>query len=86
MKWKEVREKYQNRWVLIEALESESKDSRRIILDISVINDYDNGSKALKEYSEKHKKDKTREMYVYNTKHEELIVEERTWIGVRKNG
>lgn len=86
MKWNEVRAKYPNRWVLIEALESESKDSRRVILDMSVINDYDNGSKALKEYSEKHKKDKTREMYVYHTKHEELIVEERTWIGVRKNG
>ncbi|WP_297637694.1 hypothetical protein [uncultured Clostridium sp.] len=86
MKWNEVREKYPNRWVLIEALESESKNSKRIVKDMSVINDFTNGGLALKEYAEKHKKDKSREMYVYNTKHKELNIEERVWIGVRKNG
>lgn len=43
MNWSEVREKYKNKWVLIEELKSESKQSRRIILDMSVINNYDYG-------------------------------------------
>lgn len=86
MNWQEVREKYKDRWVLIEALESQSTDGKRIILDMSVINDYDTGKDALKEYSNRHKKDKNREMYVYHTKHTELTIEERLWIGVRKNG
>lgn len=41
---------------------------------------------AIEAHSEKHKKDKSREMYVYSTKNKELLIEERTWIGVRKNG
>ena len=30
-----------------------------------------------------HKRDKSREMYVYHTKNKELTIEERSWIGVR---
>lgn len=82
MKWSEVRDRYPNQWILFEALEAESKDGHRIIKDIAVINCYDNGQKALKEYADKHKKDKSREMYVYHTKHRELEVKERTGMPV----
>ncbi|WP_352404889.1 hypothetical protein [Sporanaerobacter acetigenes] len=51
-----------------------------------MINIFDEGRDALKEYSEKHKKDKSREMYVYHTNNKELKIEERNWIGVRKYG
>jgi len=60
-------------------------NGKRIVKEISVINAYENGNDALKDYAEKHKKDKSREMYVYNTKNKNLSIEERTWIGVRKN-
>jgi len=74
IKWNELRKSLLNSWVRIEALESELKESRWAILEISVINCYDGGSKALKGYSEKHKNDKTREIYVYHKNHEELII------------
>lgn len=86
MKWEEARKTYKNKWILFEAIYAYSKDGRRIVEELSVINAYDEGKEALKEYSEKHKKDKIKEMYVYHTKNEELFIEERTWIGVRKNG
>lgn len=86
MKWKEARIVYPNKWLLFEAIEAHSEEGKRIIEELSVINAYDQGKDALKEYADKHKKDKMREMYVYNTKNEELLIEERNWIGVRKNG
>lgn len=86
MKWYEARKIYANKWLLFEAIEARSEDGKRIVDELSVINVFDNGKEALKEYSEKHKKDKSREMYVYHTKNEELTIEERSWIGVRKNG
>ena len=86
MKWEEARSIYINKWILFEAIQVYSKEGKRIVEELSVINSYEEGKEALKEYSEKHKRDKSREMYVYHTKHEKLLIEERTWIGVRKNG
>ncbi|MBC2579060.1 hypothetical protein [Clostridium sp. DJ247] len=86
MKWNEARNIYPNKWLLFEAIEAYSEEGRRIVEELSVINVYDEGKEALKAYSEKHKKDKSREMYVYHTKNEELLIEQRNWIGVRKNG
>lgn len=86
MKWNEAVKNYPNKWLLFEAIEACSKDGKRIIEDLSVINSFDDSREALKEYSEMHKRDKSREMYVYHTKNKELIVEERSWIGVRKYG
>ena len=86
LKWSEATKNYPDKWLLFEAIEAYSKEGKRIIEDISVINVFDEGRDALKEYSEKHKKDKSREMYVYHTKNKELIIEERNWIGVRKYG
>lgn len=86
MIWEEARNLYVNKWILIEAIDAYSQEGKRIVKELSVINAYDEGKEALKEYAEKHKKDKSREMYVYHTKNEELFIEERTWIGVRKNG
>lgn len=86
MKWKEAVRNYPNKWVLFEAIEAYSKDGKRIIEDLSVINSFDDSREALKEYSEMHKRDKSREMYVYHTNNKELIIEERSWIGVRKYG
>lgn len=86
MKWNEARNLYPNKWLLFEAIEAYSANGKRIVDELSVINVYDEGKEALKEYAEKHKKDKSREMYVYHTKNEKLRIEERNWIGVRKNG
>ena len=86
MKWNEAVRNYPNKWLLFEAIEACSKDGKRIIEDLSVINLFDDSREALKGYSEMHKRDKSREMYVYHTKNKELNIEERSWIGVRKYG
>lgn len=86
MKWEEARKMYANKWILFEAIEAHSQDGKRVVDELSVINFYEEGKDALKEYAEKHKKDKNREMYVYNTKNKDLKIEERVWIGARKNG
>ena len=86
MKWSEARENYPNMWLLFEAIEAYSIDGQRVVEDISVINVFSEGREALKEYSEKHKREKRREMYVYHTKNEKLIIQERNWIGVRRHG
>lgn len=86
MKWEEARENYPDKWLLFEAIEAYSKDGYRHIDELAIINEFEDGREALKEYSKKHKKDKKREMYVYHTKNEKLNIEERTWIGVRRNG
>lgn len=70
------------RWILFEAIEAYSQDSMRIVEDMSIINVYESGKEALKEYSERHKKDKTKKLYVYNTSNTELRIKERNWIGV----
>ena len=67
-------------------MEEYSENGKRIVEELSIINAYDQGKEALKEYTEKHKKDKSREMYVYHTKNVEMLIEERSWIGVGKNG
>ncbi|MFD3156723.1 hypothetical protein ACFIJ5_07665 [Haloimpatiens sp. FM7330] len=86
MKWEEARKIYVNKWILFESTDVHSEDGKRIVDELSVINVFDEGKEALREYAQKHKKDKNREMYVYHTKNEKLFIEERTWIGVRKNG
>ena len=68
MKWNEARKIYPNKWILLEAIEAYSEEGKRIVEELSIINVYDQGKEALKEYADKHKKDKRREMYVYNTK------------------
>jgi len=86
VKWNEARSLYPNKWLLFEAIEARSEEGKRVIDELSVINVYDEGREALNEYANRHKKDKSREMYVYHTKNKELVIEERNWIGVRKNG
>lgn len=56
MKWNDIRENYQDKWILFEAIDAYSKDGQRYVEELSVINIYDDGKDALKEYAEKHKK------------------------------
>ena len=86
MRWSDVRENYKNKWIVLEALKAKSEKGKRIIEDLAIIEVFDNGSEALKSYSFWHKKDKSKEMYVYNTANETLDIEERLWVGVRSNG
>lgn len=86
MRWSDVRENYKDKWIVFESLKAKSEEGKRIVEDLDVIAAFDDGSEALKNYSLWHKKDKSKEMYVYNTANESLDIEERVWVGVRSNG
>ena len=83
MKWKEVRESYPEKWLLIEAISARTEDNKRIVEELTVINSFDDNNEALKEYIQLHKTYPEKEMYVVHTSRIELDIEELTWTGVR---
>ena len=86
MKYNDARKAYKDKWILFEAITAYSENGKRIVTDLAVVNSYENGKDALKDYAVHHKADKQKEYYVYNTSNENLEIEERAWIGVRING
>ncbi len=83
MKWKDIREKYPDSWVLFEAVLAHSNKGKRIIDDIGVINTYNDSGEAMKAYRDFHKKEPKRELYVAHTRKHNLEIQERKWLGVR---
>ena len=83
MEWKDLRTKHPNRWVLFEALEARSIDGKRIVDNISVVETFEESEEALKAYSEFHKKEPQRELYIAHTQKDDLEILERKWLGVR---
>ncbi|MED0659424.1 hypothetical protein [Bacillus smithii] len=84
MKWSEVRRHFPERCVLVEALKSEMRGKERVIEEMSVIDDFENGNAAWKAYKKLHVENQTRELYIFHTKNEEIKVIEQPYIGVRR--
>lgn len=85
MKWEDVKVKYNNEWVIIEAIKARTKDDNRIIDQLTIVDTFsDNNNEALRKYVELHKKHPERELYVVHTSREHLDIKERRWIGVRR--
>lgn len=84
MKWNDVRKQFPNRCVLVESLKVKTENHERIIEEISVIDDFDNGNAAWKDYKKLHGEDKTRELYIFHTNNEEIRVIEQPYVGVRR--
>lgn len=82
MKWSEVRQVFPERCVLVEALKSETRGKERLIEEMSVIDDFDNGNAAWKVYKKLNAENKTRELYIFHTNNEEIKVIEQPYIGV----
>lgn len=85
MKWFDVKKEYPNKWVLIKAIDAKTENGLRIVEELEVLNAFEEGKEALKEYSIKHKLNKSDEMYVYHSSKDNLEISERVWMGVRKN-
>jgi len=47
MIWKEIRKTYPHKWLLVEALKASTKSGKREIEDLSVIETFENSTKAL---------------------------------------
>jgi hypothetical protein len=84
MKWSEVRQHFPERCVLVEALKSETKGNERVIEEMSVIDDFENGNAAWKVYKKLHAENQSRELYIFHTNNEEIKVIEQPYIGVRR--
>lgn len=83
MKWKEIRAQYPEKWLLVEALKARTKADQRILMQLAVLGSFPNSKTALKKYVEFHRETPERELYVFHTSREKLIVTERKWLGVR---
>lgn len=84
MIWKEVKRAYPNQWVIIEAIEAHTEGDKRVIAQMTVVNNFqDDNNKALLQYLQLHRKHRERELYVVHTSRPELDIIEQRWIGVR---
>ncbi|WP_024630352.1 MULTISPECIES: hypothetical protein [unclassified Paenibacillus] len=78
-----IREIYPNRWVLVEALATQSTNHIRTIEEMSVVSDYDDPKRAWASYKKLHLSEPTRELYVFYTGNEFIEVIEQSFTGIR---
>ena len=84
MKWENVRHKYIDEWIIIEAINARTEDSNRIVEELTVVDTFSNDNNgALRKYVELHKVNPERELYVVHTSRKQLNIKERRWTGVR---
>jgi hypothetical protein len=83
MKWTEIREKYPEKWLLIEALNARTKADKRVLNQLIVLGSFKNSNAALQKYSKLHRETPERELYVFHTSRARLTVTERRWVGIR---
>jgi hypothetical protein len=83
MTWQDIRQRYPNEWLLIEATKAGSQNGKRILESMLVVDTFENGTSAWKAYSEAHKNNPQRELYPVHTSKEHLEIKEHVWLGVR---
>ncbi len=84
MRWSEIRQAYPEQWLIIEALEAHTtKDQRRILDRLGVLDTCKDGQDAMERYREFHRRYPLREFYFVHTHRENLEIYERQWSGVR---
>ncbi len=83
MKWTEIRVQYPKKWLLVEAIKARTLSNRRILSQLAVLGAFANSKAALKKYTQFHRATPERELYVFHTSREKLVVTERVWLGVR---
>jgi hypothetical protein len=86
MKWQEIRTRFPQCWVLVEAIEAHTENNHRIVDLLSVIDKYADFFEAMDAYKTVHSQTPKREMYVIHTQSEELKIEEHRWLGLRGVG
>ncbi|MCA9927422.1 MAG: hypothetical protein KC419_03050 [Anaerolineales bacterium] len=83
MNWEEIRTLYPKQWLLVEATKAYSESSKRILEQLQVLQSFADSTSAMKQYSQIHRQQPQREMYVLHTDRAELDISERRWIGIR---
>lgn len=77
MKWSEVHQHFSERCVLVEVLKSETIGKERVIEEMSVIDEFEDGNAAWKVYKKLHEENQSRELYIFHTNNEEIKVIEQ---------
>lgn len=83
MDWNLVREQFPNKFVLVEALSTTSKNKIRTVDEMSIISTYDDNMDAWNAYKRTHTENPDKEIYVFHTSKEKPEVIEKFFIGVR---
>jgi hypothetical protein len=83
VKWTEIRNHYPDTFVLVEAVSAYSKENKRIIEEMSFIEEYTSSNEAWGGYKKIHREFPERELYIFHTSKEQIEVEEQRFIGVR---
>ncbi|KFN01525.1 hypothetical protein D0U04_04725 [Bacillus clarus] len=83
MNWSEIRARYPDTLVLVEAVSGYSKGNQCMIQEMSVIDKYNSTKSAWAAYKNIHRDSPQREFYIFHTKKEEIGVEEQRFSGVR---
>lgn len=86
MLWSEIRERYPNQWLIVEALEAHTSSENQRFLDrLAVIESCPDPKEAMQRYRQLHRKYPEREFYFLHTSREEIDIQEREWLGIRIN-
>ncbi|WP_407984340.1 hypothetical protein [Priestia abyssalis] len=83
LKWTEIRKRYPDKFVLVEAVSAYSKENKRIIEEMSVLEEHTSSNSAWSGYKKLHRELPERELYIFHTSKEQIEVEEQHFIGVR---
>jgi hypothetical protein len=86
MTWTDIRRHYPHQWLLIEALLAHSKEGKRLLDELTVVDAFPDGEAALRAYLKLHRAAPMRELYVVHSDREELDITERTLLGLRTAG
>jgi hypothetical protein len=78
MKWIEVRQKYPDQWLIIEALQAHTTaESQRVLDAVKVIERCADSANAMQAYRRLHERHTEREFYFAHTSREWLDIQER---------
>jgi hypothetical protein len=77
MKWEEVKARFPNEWVVLEAVVAYSKDGYRYIEEVAVIDRFNHSMDAMHRYDKLHKEQPHKEFCFFHTSRLELIARER---------
>jgi len=83
LRWNEIRQRYPDQWLLVEAIDAHTDAGKRVLEQLSVIDSFEDSIQALRKYQELHRQSHERELYVVHTSRATLDVEERPWLGIR---
>jgi hypothetical protein len=85
MKWNDIRKTNPNQWLVIEALQAHSTQSKLRKLDkIAVIEQCASGVSAMQSYRRLHQQHPEREFYFVHTSRKTLSIREQQWLGIRR--